>query len=128
MTKNITKDKKFLDSIFALKEAFQYKDKAIKEWFYFAGISKCYEVCLEYAWKYFKRRAIDEGYEVFSPKDAIRYAGKMHLIDNVEKWIDFLDDRNLAVHDYLGLSNEDYLRIINDFYSEVNKLVDKIQS
>lgn len=46
----------------------------------------------------------------------------VELIDNVELWLDFLEDRNLAVHDYLGIMDEDYLKSIKKFMSEVKKL------
>ena len=116
---------KLEESINDLEHALSFIDKANKDQFYFAGISKSYEVCLEYAWKYLKRRAVDEGLEVFSPKEAIKIAGKLKLIDNVEKWLDFLKDRNLAVHDYLGIEDEDYLKTIQEFLKEVKKLIRK---
>jgi uncharacterized protein with HEPN domain len=40
----------------------------------------------------------------------------------VQKWLDFLEDRNLAVHDYLGISDEDYIKMIKEFLIEVKKL------
>ena len=116
---------KFAESIMALEHALTFKDKAEKDEFYFSGISKSFEVCLEYAWKYLKRKTQEEGFEVFSPKDAIKYAGKIKLIDNVEKWLNFLKDRNLAVHDYLGVSDEDYLETIENFLTEVKKITIK---
>lgn len=113
---------KLKESISALDNAMKFLGKAKKEQFYFSGISKSFEVCLEYAWKYLKRKAIDAGLEIYSPKDAIKAAGKLKLIDNVEKWLDFIEDRNLAVHDYLGMSDEDYLETIRQFSTEVKKL------
>lgn len=120
--KNIEQDK-LNASIKELEKAMRFADKIASDRFYFAGISKCYEVCLEYAWKFFKRRAIDEGLEVYSPKDAVKAAGRLKIIDNVEKWLDFIEDRNLAVHDYLGVSDEDYLKTIREFLLEVKKVV-----
>jgi nucleotidyltransferase substrate binding protein (TIGR01987 family) len=116
---------KLKEAVEALEHAMSFIEKAKKDQFYFAGISKNYEVCLEYAWKYLKRRAIDEGLEVNSPKEAIKFAGKLKIISNVEKWLDFLDDRNLAVHDYLGMNDKDYLKTIQEFLIEVKKLVQK---
>lgn len=115
-------DKKLKESMKALEHALSFKDKINKDPFYFSGISKSFEVCLEYAWKYLKRRVIDEGIEVHSPKDAIRYAGKLKIIDNVEIWMDFLEDRNLAVHDYLGVSDQDYIKSIETFLKEVKSI------
>lgn len=123
MKKKKDVDDKLIESINALEHALSFIDKAKEDEFYFSGISKSYEVCLEYAWKFLKRKALDEGLEVYSPKDAIKHAGRLRLIDDVEKWLDFLDDRNLAVHDYLGVSDDDYLMTIQEFLVKVKKLV-----
>lgn len=113
---------KFARSIKNLEQALRFEDKAEQDPFYFAGISKSFEICLEYAWKSMKKRITDEGIEAYSPKEVIKQAGRLGLIDNVEQWLDFLEDRNLAVHDYLGVSEADYLKTINDFLQEVKKL------
>ncbi|NLD28055.1 MAG: Nucleotidyltransferase substrate binding protein like protein [bacterium ADurb.Bin270] len=110
-------------SVENLAKAMKYEDKAGKERFYFSGISKSFEVCLEYAWKYFRRRAIDDGIEIYSPKDAVRAAGRMGIIDDVEKWLGFIEDRNLAVHDYIGVSDDQYMKTIKAFLIEAKKLV-----
>lgn len=125
MKKTTPEDQKLNDAINALDHALSFMDKAQEDQFYFSGISKSYEVCLEYAWKFLKRKVMDEGLEAYSPKEAIKHAGRLKLIDNVEKWLDFLDDRNLAVHDYLGVSDEDYLKTIQEFAIEVKKLISK---
>lgn len=116
-------DEKFRKSVQALEHALSFLKQAQKDEFYFAGVSKSFEICLEYAWKHLKRRVMDEGLEVFSPKEAIKLAGRTGLIDDVEKWLDFLEDRNLAVHDYLGVSNQEYLSTIQSFFREVKKLI-----
>jgi nucleotidyltransferase substrate binding protein (TIGR01987 family) len=100
-----------------------FTKKAKQDGFYYAGISKSFEICLEYAWKYLKRCAINEGLEVYSPKDAIKAAGQLKIIDNVEKWLEFIEDRNLAVHDYLGISQDEYLKTIKGFLSEAQKII-----
>ncbi len=119
------KDIKLEKSIDALEHALTFIDKAKEDEFFFSGITKNFEVCMEYAWKYMKRYATDQGIEVFSPKDAIKHAGKMNLIDDVEQWLDFLKNRNLAVHDYLGVLDHEYLKTIQSFFIEVKKLVSK---
>lgn len=116
-------DKKFIESVEALEHALTFLKKSEKDPFYFSGISKSFEVCIEYAWKYMKREAQENGLEVYGPKEAIKYAGRMGLIDDVDKWLKFLKDRNLAVHDYLGLADEDYVKTIQEFLPEVKKLI-----
>ena len=113
---------KFDKSIKALEHALEFSKQAQKDPFYSAGIAKTFEICLEYAWKFLKRRALEEGLEVYSPKEAIKQAGRMGLIDNVEDWLNYLEDRNLAVHDYLGVSDEEYLNTIRDFLRDVKKI------
>ena len=117
-----TKDKKLNQAIQDLNQAMLSAAQAHKNVVIYAGISKLFETCLEYAWKYFKQQALDEGLEVFSPKDAIKMAGRMDLIDSVEDWLGFLEGRNLAVHDYQGVSQDDYLNTIRKFLSAVKKI------
>ena len=113
---------KFEQSIKALEHAVGFSKQAEEDPFYSAGIAKTFETCLEYAWKYLKRRAIEEGLEVYSPKEAIKQAGRLGIIDNVEHWLNYLEDRNLAVHDYLGVSEEEYLNTIRDFLRDVKRI------
>lgn len=115
-------DEKLKQAIHNLEHALSFEGRIAEDGFYFSGIAKNFESCLEYAWKYFKRMAQKEGIEPYSPRDAIKAAGKIGLIDDVEKWFDFLDDRNDAVHDYMGISDEDYLKTIKEFLKEVKKL------
>ncbi len=113
---------KLKKAIKELETALTYRKKALEEKFFFSGIAKSFEVCFEYAWKYFKYRSIKEGLEAYSPRDSIKIAGRLNIIDNVELWLGFLENRNLAVHDYLGISDSDYLSIISNFYKEVKRL------
>jgi nucleotidyltransferase substrate binding protein (TIGR01987 family) len=106
---------KFEESVKILQEALVYKKKAADNRIYYDAISKAFEVALEYGWKYLKARVEEEGIDVVSPKDAMRRAGEVGLIDNVEQWIGFLNARNLAVHDYLGIPSDDYLNIAAEF-------------
>lgn len=114
--------KKLKDAIDDLEHALTHLEKAREDDFYFAGIAKQFEVCLEYAWKYMKQRVEEEGLEAPSPKEAIKQAGRIGLIQNVDLWLDFLQDRNVAVHDYLGMSNSEYLKTIQKFFAEVKKM------
>ena len=115
-------DKKLKESIRALEHALTFEEKARKDPFYAAGIAKSFETSFEYCWKYFKQRAISEGFEVFSPREAIKTAGILKLIDDVEKWMQFQDIRNRAVHDYIGVTDKEYIETIKTYYREVNLL------
>lgn len=91
-----------------------------------AGIVKSFEVALEYAWKEMKSRAIDAGLEAYSPKDCVRVAAKLGLIESPEKWIVFINIRNLSVHDYIGVSDEDFDKALEEFVKELSVFIKKL--
>ena len=103
-------------------------DVALNDVILYAALSKLFETAIEYCWKYFKSIAEAEGYDVQSPRDAIRYAAKLNIIDNLELWLQFLTDRNHAVHDYFGLPPAEYLKTMKAFAFEVAKLKLQIES
>ena len=114
---------KLRESIEHLQQSLQFFDKAKEEHVFFSAISKNFEVCMEYAWKYLQKKITDSGIDAPSPREAIKLAGRLNLIDDVESWMNFLEERNRSVHDYLGVTPEQYPRMIQDFYREVRKLI-----
>lgn len=88
----------------------------------FDAICKRFEVCFEYTWKYFKRLADVAGQEVYSPKDAIREAVKLKLIEDLDLWMKFLHERNLSVHNYYSGDPKETLKVIRDFLSKIKRL------
>ncbi len=91
-----------------------------------AGISKLFEVCFEYTWKAMKENIQSTGLEAFSPRDVIKSAGQTGLISNVELWLSFLEDRNLSVHDYIGIEDKVYLQNIHVFVKELKRVLPKL--
>lgn len=114
---------KLASTLETLKKALKQKAKA--DPVIAAGIAKCFETAFEYAWKFMKQTVNENGLEAYSPRDAIKAAGKTNLIEDVDLWLGFLEDRNLSVHDYIGISNEEYLRTIRQFLVEAQKLLSK---
>lgn len=87
----------------------------------FLMVVKSYEVLVELAWKYFKYRVEDEGLHAPSPKESVRKAATIGIISDPEKWIKFIEARNLSVHDYFGLDNEGFLKLTKDLIKLVKK-------
>ena len=77
----------------------------------FLMLAKAYEVLVEAAWKFFKLKVEDEGLNAPSPKESVRKAATIGLIEDSEKWIKFIEARNLSVHDYYGLDSEGFLNL-----------------
>jgi len=109
------RDTKLDDSSDLFSQALAALLKAPHDRLAFAGASKCFEVAFEYAWKWFKRQADDAGFEVYGPRDSIKAAAQLGIIQDIERWERFLHARNLSVHDYLGISDKDFLEAMSDF-------------
>lgn len=88
----------------------------------FAAVSKAYEVAFEYAWKNLKRRADEAGLEVYSPRDALRAGAQLGILENISEWEDYLNARNLSVHDYIGITDKEFLPLIKSFSEAVKVL------
>ena len=65
-----------------------------------AGLVQTYEFTFELCWKTLKDLLAFEGYEVNSPRETIRKAFEMLLIDDVDCWLNALESRNLLSHIY----------------------------
>jgi len=116
------KSDKFLNSIQDLEHSLTFIKRVEEDRIFYNGISKSFETCLEYAWKYLKAKVNDEGLEAHGPKDVIKRSGRLSLVDNVEFWLKCIEARNQAVHDYLGLDKNSYLKLIEQFFKEVSKI------
>lgn len=123
---DMTNTEKFAQAVKELRVALRSRERALSEYVVYAGIAKCFEVCLEYAWKQIKRELDEQGLEAYSPKDVVKTAGRAGLLDDVEFWIRCINIRNIAVHDYLGVTKEEYLAVISDFLPKASKLLGKI--
>ena len=65
-----------------------------------AGIIQFFEMTFELAWKVLKDYLESEGYMVKSPRETVKQAFQIGLIDNGHIWIDALSNRNLTTHTY----------------------------
>ena len=89
-----------------------------------AALAKAFESTFEHVWKHLKRHADQAGLEVYSPRDALRIAAQLKMIDDLELWNQFLNARNLSVHDYVGMDDATSLQVVRQFRDEVNRLME----
>ena len=86
-----------------------------------------FEFTFELLWKTIQTFAQEKGLEAVSPKDSLRTAAQLGLIDKVEVWFDFLDARNLSSHVYSEkVANLVYSQI-KKFLPEVKKLLNRLK-
>lgn len=78
-----------------------------------AGLIQFFEMSFELAWKLLKDFGESEGFSIKSPREAIKQAFQMGLIQKAHDWMDALEDRNLTVHTYnseIALAVEEKIR------------------
>ena len=120
------KDEKLVKALNSLNKAIEERDREGASAINDAGVAKCFEVALEYAWKAMKRRIESDGLEASSPKEAIKIGATIGLIENPSVWIEFINNRNLSVHDYLGVDNDEYLASIRQFVALCSLFIKKL--
>ena len=90
-----------------------------------AGLIQFFEVTFELAWKTLKDYLESQGVRVDSPRETIKQAFQMNLIQNGHVWMDALENRNLTTHTYdeaislkvEHLIKEKYFPLLQQVYS-----------
>ena len=84
-----------------------------------------FEFVFELSWKLMKAVLEHEGELCVSPRDCIRKAAKVGVIDRPDKWLEFLDDRNKLSHTYDEKEAREVYKRLQEFVSLVDGLMDK---
>lgn len=86
-----------------------------------------FEFTFELSWKFLKDFFFDRGLELNYPKEIIKEAFIVNLIDDESLWIKMLRDRNMTSHTYNeGLADEIFSRI-KLYVPEFRKLLTNIE-
>ena len=88
----------------------QYKTAPNSETFKIA-LAHMYEVTFDLSWKLIKEYLENQGIIVKSPRDTIREASSIDIIDNDEIWLNMLESRNITSHQY---NDEEFNAIVAD--------------
>ena len=112
----------FKKAFLFLEEALKIENPSIIEK---AGIIQFFEISFELAWKLMKDYLEFEGYNVKSPREAIKTAFSIELIDNGSIWLEALGDRNLSVHTYNESDADDIYEKIKEEYIKLLKYLYK---
>ncbi|MDZ7292417.1 MAG: nucleotidyltransferase substrate binding protein [candidate division KSB1 bacterium] len=123
--------RKALESLQRLEQTLLWLDRepqADDRWGRLDATAKRFEIAFEYVWKTLKAALEYQGVDVYGPRDSIALAGTYQWIDNVEEWAEFLQARNAGVHDYFGLSEEEYAEIARRFLIAANNVLECLPS
>ncbi|GAB1475529.1 nucleotidyltransferase substrate binding protein [Bacillota bacterium] len=105
----------------------KYVDRPLNTEIEKAGIIQLFEVAFELSWKLMKDYLEASGFDVKSPRETIKQAYQVELIDEGHIWIDALADRNLTVHTYdEKLAKKIVDDIVLIYYPQIKKLYEKI--
>lgn len=111
---NFNKAFKLLERTIAIKEPNEAE---------IGGMIQFYETTFELAWKTLKDFIESEGFIVKSPRETIKHAFQMGIIEDGEKWLEALDDRNLTTHIYdEKIARKVTLKIKNNYFLLIKKL------
>lgn len=80
-----------------------------------------FEFTFELSWKLMKTILEDEGIVAVSPRNVIRQAATINLIDEPQKWLEFLESRNMTVHTYKEEVAQKVYQSAKEFISYVDK-------
>lgn len=114
------------ESLQRLEQTLQWLDadpQAKDRWGRLDATAKRFEVAFEYVWKALKAALEFQGEEVYGPRDSIALAASYQWIDDVEQWAEFLQARNAGVHDYFGLTPDEYAEIARRFLSSAKDIL-----
>lgn len=94
-----------------------------------AAVIYAFNSLFDIAWKLMKD-SLSEWYGLDevrpSPRDIIREAAAVGLIDTPDTWLEMLRNRNLSTHDYMRTNQEYYCRLIGESYLPLmDSLVEK---
>ena len=82
-----------------------------------------FEFTFELAWKLMQSLAQENSPNVYGPKNSIREAAKLGLIENPEKWFEYLKKRNLASHTYNEEQAREVYKATKEFIIDVKSFV-----
>ena len=95
-----------------------------------AGLIQIFETTFELSWKVMKDYLESEGYDVDSPRGAIKKSFEIALIQEGDLWLQALSHRNITVHTYdkskveelVDIIKEDYFPMLESFYEKMEEL------
>ncbi|WP_275477925.1 nucleotidyltransferase substrate binding protein [Clostridium botulinum] len=92
-----------------------------------AGIIQFLKMTFELAWKVLKDYLESEGYMVKSPRETVKQAFQIGLIDNGHIWIDALSNRNLTIYTYdEELADKMTKEILISYLPELDKMYNRL--
>lgn len=125
--KDIRWKQRFVNFEKSYKLLSKYINQPLKTELERAGIIQFFEIAFELSWKLMKDYLEAQELYTKSPRETIKQAYQIGLIDDGHIWIDALSDRNLTMHTYDDKLAEKMVRdIVQIYFPELKKLYEKL--
>ncbi|CAJ0841908.1 10674_t:CDS:2 [Entrophospora sp. SA101] len=92
-----------------------------------AGTIQTFEVSYELAYKTCRKILSLRGTHVYTAKEVFRITGLEGLIPNTEPWFDYVDKRNITVHEYYEKIMEEVYPILPQFLKNLDLLIKNLK-
>src|SRR4051812_41297904 len=99
-----------------LKKALQEAETELE----IAGTIQAFEVSYELAYKNCKKILSLRGTHIYTAKEVFRIAGLEGFIPDTEPWFDYVDKRNITVHEYYEKIMEEVYPILPQFLKSLD--------
>jgi nucleotidyltransferase substrate binding protein (TIGR01987 family) len=86
-----------------------------------------FEFTFEAAWKAIQARALLDGVECVSPRDCLRAAFRLRLVDDDARWMRMVDDRNRTTHTYNETVAQSIYHALGDYASLLGDLLARLK-
>lgn len=86
------------------------------------GTIQRFEFAIELFWKVLKKYLAQEGINVKSPKDALKEAFSIDLLEDEETWLQMISDRNETSHTYNDEIAQKIYSHIDSYHQEMSKV------
>ena len=87
-----------------------------------------FEYTFELAWKLLRKAAKLEGVEVASPRQAIRAAFDVKLLEDVDGWFEMLEDRNRTSHTCNAMTADEVFESAKRFPALLRPAMEEVRS
>ena len=111
-----------------LKEALSYQNSQIPARLDIDAAIQRFEFCYEISWKLMQSVIRYKGKDCQSPRDCFRTAAQLGIINNPDKWIEYLDARNLTVHTYDQSTADLVYNVSKQFTTDTAGLLESVNS
>lgn len=93
------------------------------------GVIQRFEFTFELFWKTLKIFLAYKGIETKTPRDSLKEAFRINLIEDEELFLNMLEDRNKTSHIYDESTADDiFVRIKNEYVQLIEKTIQKIKT